>query len=134
MYKAPGTVISVYGTDRKSAINELMKQLRGIENLLQSFDNKFPHLKGNFLCGNEISLADATLFPTVVFCVFMLPQFFNIQTNEFIGPLLQKWFEFLSSEVSYTRIVRQEIEKELIVWRDNNGRFNPIMEEMKKYN
>ena len=63
----------------------------------------------------------------------MFPQFFNIQMNEFLGPKLMKWFEFLSSEVSYTRIVREEIEKELIIWREN-GRFIPIMEEMKKYN
>ena len=106
LYKAPGSLFSNYGSDRRSALNELKKQLNGIEQLLESFNEKFPKLSGNFLCGNEISLSDATLFPTVVFCVFMFPQFFNIEVNEFLGPKLQKWFKFLSTDVSYTRLVR----------------------------
>lgn len=80
MYKAPGTPFSTFGNDRKAALNELKRQLNIIEEELNTFEDKHPDLKGNlgpFLCGPEISLADATLYPTVVFCVFMLPQFFG---------------------------------------------------------
>jgi hypothetical protein len=93
MYKESGFVFSSFGTNRKAALDELLRQLQGIEqNMLPSIDSLSPEGSERlFLCGDEISLADATLFPTMVFCTFMLPQFFSIKNEQFMGPRLTKW-------------------------------------------
>lgn len=54
MYRAPGSKFAVFGTDRKAALIELKNQLQIIEKLIDSLDIK---KQGNFLCGDEISLA-----------------------------------------------------------------------------
>jgi len=131
MYKAPGTSFSTFGSDRIAALNELKKQLNIIEEELNSYENKHPEIKGRlgpFLCGSEVSLADATLYPTVVFCMFMLPQFFGWSESDFLGPRLSNWFAHMSS-VEYASSIRAEIEEPLNGWK-TAGRFVPIMAEM----
>jgi len=132
MYKAAGTPFSIYGTNRSEGLKELKKQLFLIENLLTTFEEYHPELSyGRYLCGDEISLADATLYPTIVFCVFMLPQFFGWDISDFLGPRLHQWWSFMSSEeVTSALEVRKEIEIALNGWKDN-GRFNPIMMELQ---
>ena len=131
MYKIPGSIYSTYGQDRTLALAELKKQLFGIEDIVATFDAKYPSLAGNFLSGQEISLADVSLYPTVIFCMYMLPQFFGWDKADILGPKLMKWWNFMSNEVEDARIVRNEIESALDVWK-SNGRWNPILEEMKQ--
>lgn len=133
MYKAPGTSFSIFGKDRRAALDELLRQLHGIEQTITKFYELYPQYhQGDFLCGDKISLADATLFPTMVFFNFMLPKFFGDKVKEdFMScKVLNKWFEFMSSSVASTMAVRKDIEKALQEW-ESNGRFLPIMEEMK---
>ena len=133
MYKAGGTSYSIYGTDRKAALGELRKQLLGIEQTIESFDERHPSVrKGDFLCGEDISLADATLFPTMVFCDFMLPQFFNLPQETFMGPILSRWWSFMNEKVECAIEIRREISEPLMEWK-TKGRFEPIMAEMLEY-
>ena len=130
MYKAPGTPFSIFGTDRSAALAELKKQILCIENTVVKFDTAYPSLSGNFLCGSEISLADAALYPTMVFCSFILPDFFKWEKNDVFGRRLSKWWDFMSNEVEEARTVRDGIESGLSGWK-TNGRWDPILEEMK---
>lgn len=54
-------------TMRSAAIADLKKQLHIIESHVDE--------AGPYLCGAEVSLADATLFPTMIFMQVMLPKF-----------------------------------------------------------
>eukprot|EP00960_Hanusia_phi_P032434 749850-Hanusia_phi.AAC.4 len=54
-------------TSRVEALQELAKQLQVI--------NDYVDAKGPYLTGPDISLADATVFPTMVFVMHMLPKF-----------------------------------------------------------
>lgn len=132
MYKAPGTVFSTFGTDRRAALSELKKQLLIIESSIEMFHERSGTCssKGPFLCGSEISLADATLFPTMVFCDFMLPQFFNTPREEFTGKILSDWFDHMSMNVPAGMVIKEEIVGALDGWK-NNGRWAPILEELK---
>ena len=138
MYKAPGTSFSIHGTNRKAALNELKQRLTEIEGLVTNFETKYPNLcnnsKSGYLCGgndNEISLADVTLFPTAVFLMFMLPTFFQWKNEDVLGPRLTKWYNFMLT-VPYIKKVYDEMIPPLVKWKDS-GRFDPIIEEMKKY-
>lgn len=130
MYKAPGTPFSIFGTDRSAALMELKKQVLCIENTVAKFDSAYPSLSGNFLCGSEISLADAALYPTMVFCSFILPEYFGWDRNDVLGRRLSKWWDFMSNEVAEARSVRDGIENGLNSWKAN-GRWDPILQEMK---
>jgi glutathione S-transferase len=132
MYKAPGFPLSVFGTDRGKALDELVKQVSNIEGLLRTFDAVHgPNLrKGGYLCGSEISLADATIFPTMVFCQFMLPRFFDVH-SPVPGSLLHDWFERLSSSDSSANQVKEEIETALRNW-EAAKRWEPILDEKKR--
>lgn len=134
MYKAPGNVFSVHGTNRKAALNELKQRFIEIEGLVTNFETKYPSLCSNnnvnkYLCGNEISLADATLFPTAIFLMFMLPQFFYWKEEDILGPRLTSWYKFMLT-VPVAKKVYDEMLPSLEKWK-SNGRFTPIMEEMK---
>jgi glutathione S-transferase len=134
MYKAQGTPFGVFGTNRKAGLNELLTQLRNIGRLVDQFHGRFPRLiKGRFIAGtDEITLADASLFPTYIFCQYMLPLY--AEHIDFRGlPRLTAWFEFMSSEVEAAREVRQEIETALDQWKAR-GRFDPIIIELKEAN
>jgi len=134
MYKAAGTPFSIYGTNRSEGLEELKRQLHVLEHLLTTFEQYHPpqlsSVNGRYLCGDEISLADVTLYPTIVFCVFILPQFFGWDISDFLGPKLYQWWSFMNTEVSSAMEVRKEMEIALNGWKDN-GRFNPIMMELK---
>ena len=131
MYKAPGTPFSIYGTDRKAALYELKRQLFGIENMLPSIDNCAPEgADRTYLCGSEVSLADVTLYPTIVFCVYMLPKFFQWSLTDFLGPRLLKWYNTMSDQKEEFKQVNTEIITVLEGWRER-GRWDPILEEMK---
>eukprot|EP01041_Mallomonas_annulata_P014090 gene14090-29976_t len=133
MYKAPGTPFSIFGTNRSAALNELKNQLNIIENEINKFEITHPELKTTphtFLCGPEITLADATLYPTVIFCMFMLPQFFGWKETDILGPRLIEWFNFMNT-VPFAAEIKEEIEAPLRGWKESN-RWAPIIEEMNK--
>lgn len=131
MYKAPGTPYSIYGQDRRAALSELRRQFGRIETMLSQFYEKYPqHAGGKFLCGREISLADATLYPTAIFAMFMLPQFFGWKEADVLGPRLTEWFGYMGSgEVPEGRKVKEEMEAALEGWK-MSGRWDPIIAEM----
>ena len=62
----PGPPFGIFGT-RKDALKEYSKQLDVIASFIDG--------QGPYLCGEEVSLADATLFPSIVFAAHMFPKF-----------------------------------------------------------
>ncbi len=82
LYKA-APPFGIYGT-RSDALNELQKQLKIIDDLIDD------DIDGNYLCGSEVSLADASLFPTMVFIDAIFPKF-GIENG--IPSKLAKWFK-----------------------------------------
>lgn len=130
MYRAPGNIFGPFGSDRGAALQELQRQLQVIEEVLTKFYEKFPEEKGDFLCGKEISLAAVTLFPTMIFCDFMLPQFFGLKESEYKGPILSAWSKFFSDCHPKVIETKEEILTCLEVWKEK-GRFVPIVEEMR---
>eukprot|EP01031_Cornospumella_fuschlensis_P050843 gene50843-62186_t len=130
MYKPYGYIYSSFGTDRKGALNEFRKQLGVIESTISRFYSLYPNLAGNYLCGHEISLADATLFPTMVFCYRMLPKYFTLAEHDFSGPTLRTWWRFMNEHESCAQEVRTEIEGAIDNWVES-GRFEPILQELK---
>ena len=132
MYKAPGTPFSIYGQDRGAALFELKKQFLGIEKTLEKFSKQYPSLRGGpYLCGQEVSLADVTLFPTAVFAMFMLPEFFKWKVEGFMGKRLMAWYDFMSTKDTVGKRVKEEIEAALVQWKAN-GRWDPIVADMNK--
>ena len=92
-----------------------------------------PYQRYKFLTGNEIALADATLFPSMVFVMWMLPRFFpayDIPHNG--GYRLKSWFRFMSEEVYSAQKVRAEIEEALEKWEEG-GRWTEIIEEVEAW-
>lgn len=141
MYKAPGNPFGSFGTDRKAAIDEFLKQLGVIDEYLSIYDrynanrsyklkSQFEKEECNYLCGNKLQLSDCTLYPTLVFAKYMLPQFFDIPKNEILGPNLQKWWCYMTDTNQIAKETKQEIENTLNQWRQN-GRWDPIVAEMK---
>ena len=131
-YKAPGTPFSIHGTNRKAALNELKQRLSEIESLVTNFEIKYPQCKSKsgYLCGDEISLADVTLFPTAIFFMYMLPTFFQWKTEDILGPRLTKWYNYMLT-IPYMKKVYDEMIPPLNKWKDS-GRWDPIIEEMKQ--
>ena len=70
LYK-PSPPFGTFG-DRKAALLEYKKQLQIIDDLVVPTDDSN---KAMYLCGNEISYADATIFPSLVFAKYMFPKF-----------------------------------------------------------
>jgi glutathione S-transferase len=71
----------IFGT-RTDALSEFLKQLRLMDDLLNENDV--------YLCGSEVSLADATIFPTMVFAKHMLPKF---GFPDALPSKIDAWFE-----------------------------------------
>lgn len=69
MYRAPGSKFSAFGTDRRAALSELKSQLQITEKLIDSAEIKNP---GNFLCGDEISLAGDMITITHIYPLSLL--------------------------------------------------------------
>jgi len=111
MYK--GGPFGVFGT-RKDALKELVRQLNVIEGLM---------MDGKYLCGDEISLADATLFPTAIFVDMMLPKF---DITPALPPKLAAWFARLQKEDAECAKVYEEVRGGLQGWEDRN-RWDPIL-------
>jgi len=103
--------------DRAAALAELVHQLHVLE--------KYVSEEGPFLTGREISLADATLFPTLVFILYMLPLQFGMSESAVLGEKLRRWWEFMQGDEAAMR-VREEISGPLRAW-DEKGRWKSIL-------
>lgn len=112
MYKMPP--FSSFGT-RADGLHELQRQLGIIEGLIDP-------TKGEFLCGNEVSLADATLFPTAIFFEYILPKY---DISPSLPPKIQGWFDGLKKDADFAKIY-QEVKGGLSEW-DSNKRWDTIL-------
>jgi len=113
LYK-PAPPFGIFGT-RKAAIAEFVKQLQVIEDLVET--------SGTYLLGDEVSLADATLFPSLVFANHMLPKF---DVSPALPPKLAKYYQEVTvNDASFAR-VQQEIMSGLNAWEERN-RWDPLL-------
>jgi len=119
LYKA-GPPFGVYGT-RKDALREYSKQLYILADMMDDGG-------GPYLCGNQVSLADATLFPSIVFVAHMYPKFVDTTTsddNSFIPERIESWFHGLKNNDPAFRKVYDEMMGGIRKW-DENGRWDNI--------
>lgn len=112
LYKA-APPFGIYGT-RSKAITEFQKQLGIIDELVEE--------EGLYLTGKEVSLGDATLFPTMIFAKYMLPKFGE---SEHLPPKLETWFNNIIEEDAEFSKVYEEVYSSLQKW-DSNGRWDTI--------
>jgi glutathione S-transferase len=96
MYKADPP-FGVYST-RKDALTEFDKQLKVIEDLVEGGTA--------YICGPEVSLADATLYPTMVFAKHMMPKF---GFERALPPKIDAWFEGVRSSDEVFQKVFDEV-------------------------
>ena len=113
LYK-PAPPFGVFGS-RKDAIAEFVKQLGVIEDLVED--------AGPYLLGNEVSLADATLFPSLVFAHHMLPKF---AVSPPLPPKLAQYYQQVAEQDAVFGRVQQEIQSGLAAWEDRN-RWDPLL-------
>jgi len=115
LYKA-SPPFGIYGT-RQDAFKELQKQLQIIDDLIS--DDK----DGNYLCGSEVSLADATLFPTMIFVKEMFPKFGPCATE--LPTKLSKWYDdVIANDADFSK-VHEEVNGGIKQWT-TNGRWDKI--------
>eukprot|EP00588_Corethron_pennatum_P010985 CAMPEP_0194268438 /NCGR_PEP_ID=MMETSP0169-20130528/2767_1 /TAXON_ID=218684 /ORGANISM="Corethron pennatum, Strain L29A3" /LENGTH=359 /DNA_ID=CAMNT_0039009673 /DNA_START=131 /DNA_END=1210 /DNA_ORIENTATION=- len=116
LYKAVPP-FSMFGT-REAAQREFSKQMQIIDDLIENDRN------GPYLLGSEVSLADATLFPTMIFAQFMLPKF-GVAEGEALPPKIQSWYQNVMKEDPVFGKVHEEVLSALQGW-DSNGRWDSI--------
>jgi len=128
LYK-PAPPFGRFGT-RAAALRELCEQLEIIEALVDP--------AGPYLTGPDFSLADATLFPTMVFVAEMLPKFEEAAVREVsphaeprdaaagaLGPKLLAWWAHMTNNDVEAMRVAAEIRGGLEAW-EKNDRWAPL--------
>ena len=116
LYKATPP-FGIYGT-RKDALDEFRKQMKVIDDLIDADRD------GIYLCGSEVSLADATLFPTMTFARHMLPKF-GIPETDALPPKINSWYSQLLAGDDVFNKVHDEVLGALQGW-DEKGRWDTI--------
>ena len=108
LYRA-GPPFGIFGT-RKDALKEYSKQLYVIADLMDD--------QGPYMCGNEVSLADATVFPSVVFASFMFPKFEFQDGDSQRQPIPKKieaWFQrMIDTDSAFQKVYNEVSEKNRI--------------------
>ena len=99
---------------RSDALDEYVKQCQVIESLMAPDDSLY-------LCGKEVSLADATIFPSCVFANHMLPKF-----DRQLPKKLQLWYETIQQKDEVFAKIAKEINDALQTW-ENNDRWGPLL-------
>eukprot|EP00904_Undaria_pinnatifida_P010323 jgi/Undpi1/6420/HiC_scaffold_20.g08901.m1 len=117
LYKA-GPPFGIH-SDRLTAIEDVETQLSTLENLLSE--------EGPFMAGSEVSLADATAWPSVLFFRYMMPKF---DKEGFMGPRLTAWCAHMEAHPTGKRIAG-EINGGLEAW-DAKGRWDGILHAGKR--
>jgi len=119
---------------RADAIRELCAQLQVIEDLVDP--------SGPYLTGTDFSLADATLFPTMVFITRMLPKFDEAIVRpveapprwrssrdaaaDALGPKLLAWWSHMSTADAEAMRVADEINGGIRAWEERD-RWAPLL-------
>lgn len=111
MYKASPPFGS-FGS-RKSALAEYQKQLQVIDDLIDDDKN------GIYLCGDDVTIADATLYPSIVFAKHMLPKF-GIPEDQAIPSKIAKWFDEVKANDKDFERIYNEVYGGLQSWESNN--------------
>lgn len=106
---------------RAAKLAEIWKQLTWLEE----------HVKGPYMAGEELSVADMTWYPTCIFMEFMLPKVFSWpevfrEAEHF--PKLSAWFSRLSEDPVFAS-TRQEI-WDFWVQKEAEGQFDSIRNEL----
>ena len=114
MYKAAPPFAAF--SSRPAALAEMRKQLDVLEAMVPA--------GAKYLAGDELSLADVTVFPTAVFLTHMLPKFGWAEADIF-GPRLGAWWARMCAEEPAAARVRDEILGALAAW-DGRGRWDAI--------
>ncbi|CEM05689.1 unnamed protein product [Vitrella brassicaformis CCMP3155] len=104
--------------DRQAALSELKRQLETVEACVSP--------DGPYITGSEISLADATLFPTMVFITYILPEQFGWQPADVLPPKLARWFQWMQANEPSAKRVFDEITGVLKGWSEK-GRWTTIL-------
>ncbi|KAL3822779.1 hypothetical protein ACHAXA_005944 [Cyclostephanos tholiformis] len=120
--------------DRKSAISAYRTNLNIIEGFMAEEDGMTgtgsPSSSPSYLCGGgEVSLADATLFPSCVFASYMLPKFDEDPTRPMppLPPRLTGWFDDLrSNDEAFSRVYREIMDTLVTSWEGTNRRWDDI--------
>lgn len=108
LYKAAGP-FGKFPT-RKDALREYSKQLYVLADLFLGGEED--NADSPYLCGEEVSLADATLFPSMVFCTLMFPKFdHGITEKSPIPEKLEKWYENLIEKDPIFQKVHDEVRR-----------------------
>jgi glutathione S-transferase len=91
---------------RRDALREYSRQLYVIAGLAND--------SGPYLCGDQVSLADATVFPSIVFASFMFPKFqgnpglFNEAQTPPIPIKIQDWFQrMINTDNAFQRVYKE---------------------------
>jgi len=102
---------------RAAKLRECWKQLDVLESLC----------RGPFFCGDDVSLADLTVFPTVIFFLFFTPRVFGWEDGAvFHGrPRLKYWFEEGMIALPAARRVHDEVTTALL-------KKEPYLEEIRE--
>jgi glutathione S-transferase len=86
--------------DRKDALQEYSKQLYLIAKLMDK--------DGPYLCGKEVSLADATVFPSIVFASFMFPKFDHGLADQPIPKEMEEWYQrLIETDNAFQRVYEE---------------------------
>eukprot|EP00565_Helicotheca_tamesis_P003046 CAMPEP_0185739556 /NCGR_PEP_ID=MMETSP1171-20130828/35686_1 /TAXON_ID=374046 /ORGANISM="Helicotheca tamensis, Strain CCMP826" /LENGTH=357 /DNA_ID=CAMNT_0028411159 /DNA_START=119 /DNA_END=1192 /DNA_ORIENTATION=+ len=118
MYKAESKLPIGRFWTRKDGIAEFRKQMQIIDDVIGEDRG------GLYLCGPEVSLADARLFPTMVFAKMMLPKF-GVDEKDPLPPNIGKWYdEVKMSDPDFAK-VHDEVLGALKGW-DEGGRWDTI--------
>lgn len=110
MYKATPP-FGIYGT-RTDALKEYGKQLDVINDLIDNDDSD-----AIYLCGDEVSLADATLFPSIIFAEKMLPKF-GIENP--LPDKIKLWYDQVKVKDEDFARVYNEVAGGIEKWEANN--------------
>lgn len=106
---------------RAAKLAEIWKQLTWLEE----------HVKGPYLAGAQLTIADMTWYPTAIFMEFMLPRVFGwpaifYETDHF--PKLTAWFQLLGKDADFAG-VREDIFN-FWIGKEEEGQFQSIREEL----
>eukprot|EP00428_Durinskia_dybowskii_P012471 CAMPEP_0170213180 /NCGR_PEP_ID=MMETSP0116_2-20130129/6211_1 /TAXON_ID=400756 /ORGANISM="Durinskia baltica, Strain CSIRO CS-38" /LENGTH=386 /DNA_ID=CAMNT_0010463725 /DNA_START=31 /DNA_END=1191 /DNA_ORIENTATION=+ len=111
----PGPPFGTFGI-RKDALKEYSKQLHILAEMMDP--------SGPYLCGKEVSFADATIFPSIVFAAHMFPKF-DHGIEHTIPEKIQAWFDNVKSVDPTFQKVYDEMMGSISKW-DEAGRWDKI--------
>ena len=94
---------------RKDALKEYSKQLYVIADLMDGV--------GPYMCGTEVSLADATVFPSIVFALYMFPKFEFDSEMQPIPKRIEEWFQrMIDTDSAFKKVYDEVSEKVVFDW------------------